>query len=67
MHGQAHFFLHVQDEDIGRIQRMELHWDYDSSIFDPGSLCGLFCNDHLYVSSIEVSEMNYYPEQYDYN
>jgi len=62
MHGENQLFLYVTAEDVGKIQRIELHWNYDQSILDPGSICGLFCNSALYVSSVTVTEMNHYPE-----
>ena len=51
--------LFMNDVNVGKIQRVELHWKYDTGILHP---CGLFCNDHLYVTSIEVSELSNYPE-----
>jgi hypothetical protein len=44
---------------VGNIQRVELYWKYDGTIFNT---CGLFCNDHIYVRSVEISELNNYPE-----
>jgi len=63
VHGTDTYTLYVDDLNVGRIQRVELQWHYDASILDPGSHCGIFCNDHVYVSSVEISELNNYPEQ----
>ena len=32
MHGENQLFLYVTAEDVGKIQRIELHWNYDQSI-----------------------------------
>lgn len=63
-HGQSTFLLYIDPFNVGNIQRVELYWKYDATITHPGSTCGLFCNDHLYVSSVEISELNNYPESY---
>jgi len=63
-HGENYFFLDVSGENVGRIQRVELEWRYDTSILSPSTICiPLLCNSHLYVSSIEISEMSNYPER----
>lgn len=63
MHGTDTYTLYVDAMNVGNIQRVELEWNYDGSVINPGTVCGLFCNDHVYVSSVEISEMNNYPEQ----
>jgi pancreatic triacylglycerol lipase len=62
IHGEDALYIYIVAEDVGRIQRVSLTWNYDGLVIDPGSVCGLFCNDHLYVSSVEISELNNYPE-----
>jgi len=62
IHGEDALYVYIVAEDVGRIQRVSLTWNYDGLVVDPGSVCGLFCNDHLYVSSVEISELNNYPE-----
>ena len=64
-HGVDNFLLFIDALNVGNVQRVELYWNYDGTIVHPGSTCGLFCNDHLYVSSVEISELNNYPESYD--
>ena len=63
-HGEEYFFLDVSGDNVGRIQRVELEWNYDFSVLHPSTVCvPLLCNSHLYVSSIEISEMSNYPEK----
>jgi len=58
-HGEHYQTLVIEGSDVGKIQRIELNWKFNSGIFHP---CGLFCNSNLYVSSVEVSELSNYPE-----
>jgi len=62
IHGEDALYLYIDKMDVGRIQRVEFYWNYDGLVIDPGSVCGLFCNDALYVSSVEISELMNYPE-----
>ncbi|XP_046630612.1 pancreatic lipase-related protein 2-like [Daphnia pulicaria] len=59
VHGADTFLLFIDPFNVGNIQRVELYWKYDGTIFNT---CGLFCNDHIYVRSVEISELNNYPE-----
>nr|XP_045588461.1 pancreatic triacylglycerol lipase-like [Procambarus clarkii] len=62
-HGQPKYFMFTSHVDISRAIRMEAHWSYDDSLYDPGSYCFmLLCNRSLYVRSIQISPMEYYPE-----
>ena len=62
VHGADTFLLFIDPFNVGNIQRVELYWKYDGSVIHPGTTCGLFCNDHIYVRSVEISELNNYPE-----
>ena len=62
IHGENALYLYIDKMDVGRIQRVEFYWNYDGLVIDPGSVCGLLCNDALYVSSVEISELMNYPE-----
>ncbi|XP_046463356.1 pancreatic lipase-related protein 2-like isoform X1 [Daphnia pulex] len=59
VHGADTFLMFIDSFNVGNIQRVELYWKYDGTIFNT---CGLFCNDHIYVRSVEISELNNYPE-----
>nr|XP_053651943.1 pancreatic triacylglycerol lipase-like [Cherax quadricarinatus] len=62
-HGQPKYFMFTSHIDVSRVIRMEAYWRYDDSLFDPGSYCFLLtCNSALYVRSIQISSMEYYPE-----
>lgn len=64
IHGTEYFFLDVSGDDVGRIQRVALEWNYDASVLSPSTICvPLLCNTHLYVKDIEISEMSNYPEK----
>ncbi|KZS07195.1 putative Triacylglycerol lipase [Daphnia magna] len=62
VHGADTYLMFIDPFNVGNIQRVELFWKYDGSVLDPGTVCGLFCNDHIYVRSVEISELNNYPE-----
>lgn len=64
VHGADTYLMFIDPFNVGNIQRVELFWKYDGSVLDPGTVCGLFCNDHIYVRSVEISELNNYPESY---
>lgn len=50
--------------DISRVIRVEAHWKYDDTLTNPGSYCFmLLCNRALYVRSVRISSMEYYPEE----
>lgn len=36
---------------------MELNWIYDMNVLEPKTLCLFWCNDHLYVRSINVDQL----------
>ncbi|KAK7603674.1 hypothetical protein V9T40_003673 [Parthenolecanium corni] len=55
-HGTSRSFVVAHPEDIGRIRRIEFYWEYDMDVLQPRSICFLWCNDHLYVASIRVTE-----------
>nr|UZS00786.1 triacylglycerol lipase [Neocaridina denticulata sinensis] len=62
-HGLPRSFLVTSHTDLSRVIRMEVHWEYDSSLTNPGSYCWmLLCNRALYVRAFVVSPMDYYPE-----
>ena len=58
-HGKDHLMLFIDDMDVGKVQRVEVYWNYNGGLLHP---CTLLCNNNLYVSSIEISELSNYPE-----
>jgi len=63
-HGQPKYFMFTSHINLSRVIRLVAHWRYDDTLTNPGSYCwALLCNRALYVRSIQVSPMNYYPEE----
>ncbi|XP_068239830.1 pancreatic triacylglycerol lipase-like [Palaemon carinicauda] len=63
-HGQPKHFMMKSHTDLSRVFRLEVKWTYDASLLEPGSYCWLFfCNKSLYLQSIKISPMDYYPEE----
>ncbi|XP_077289795.1 pancreatic triacylglycerol lipase-like [Arctopsyche grandis] len=57
-HGTTHTTVVTHPVDLGgKIRKVELSWEYDMNVLEPRSLCLFWCNDHLYVKSITVDEM----------
>lgn len=57
-HGTTYTVVVSHPVDIGgNIKKMELNWEYDMNVLEPRSLCFLWCNDHLYVKSISIDQM----------
>ncbi|XP_042235179.1 pancreatic triacylglycerol lipase-like isoform X2 [Homarus americanus] len=62
-HGQPKYFMFTSHIDVSRVIRMEVHWAYDATLYDPGSYCFMMlCNRTLYIRSIRISSMEYTPE-----
>ncbi|KAG8228722.1 hypothetical protein J437_LFUL009404 [Ladona fulva] len=60
-HGESKTFVVSHSTDLGPspVRKVELSWEYDGDMLSPRSLCLFFwCNDHLYVSQVEVSPMD---------
>ncbi|KAJ4450311.1 hypothetical protein ANN_01731, partial [Periplaneta americana] len=57
-HGQSRSFVVTHPTDVGKIRKVEFYWEYDMDVLQPRSLCFFWCNDHLYVSNIQVAEMD---------
>ncbi|XP_046985255.1 pancreatic triacylglycerol lipase-like isoform X1 [Schistocerca americana] len=57
-HGQSRTFVVTHPMDVGPIRKVEFYWQYDMDVLQPRSLCFFWCNDHLYVSKIEVAEVD---------
>lgn len=55
-HGTSRSFVVTHPEDVGTINKVEFYWEYDMDVLQPRSLCFLWCNDHLYVANIKVTE-----------
>ncbi|CAH1736994.1 pancreatic triacylglycerol lipase [Aphis gossypii] len=55
-HGTSRSFVVTHPDDIGQVKRVEFYWEYDMDVLQPRSICFFWCNDHLYVSSIGVTE-----------
>ena len=58
-HGTDWTWLFHNPSDVGVVSRMTLHWTHWNSI---GAFCGPLCSSHLYVSSVQISSLNRYPE-----
>lgn len=57
-HGTTHTVVVSHPADMGgNIKKVELNWEYDMNVLEPRTLCLLWCNDHLYVKSVSVDEM----------
>lgn len=55
-HGTSRSFVVTHTDNIGPIRKVDLYWEYDMDVLQPRSICFLWCNDHLYVSSVKVEE-----------
>ncbi|GLH06117.1 Phospholipase A1 1 [Gryllus bimaculatus] len=60
-HGQTRSFVVTHPTDLGPVRRLDFYWEYDMDVLQPRSLCFFWCNDHLYVSRIEVAEVDMSP------
>ncbi|KAK7861911.1 hypothetical protein R5R35_010809 [Gryllus longicercus] len=60
-HGQTRSFVVTHPADLGPVRRLDFYWEYDMDVLQPRSLCFFWCNDHLYVSRIEVAEVDMNP------
>lgn len=57
-HGSTYAMVISHPADLGNnIRRVELNWEYDMNVLEPRTLCLFWCNDHLYVKSVAVEEM----------
>lgn len=57
-HGSTYSMVLSHPADLGgNIKKVELNWEYDMNVLEPRTLCLFWCNDHLYVKSIAVDEM----------
>lgn len=55
-HGTSRSFVVTHTDNIGPVRKVDLYWEYDMDVLQPRSICFLWCNDHLYVSSVKVEE-----------
>ncbi|XP_018335884.1 pancreatic triacylglycerol lipase [Agrilus planipennis] len=57
-HGTTYAIVVSHPADLGgNVKKVELSWQYDMNVLEPRTLCLLWCNDHLYVNSVSVDEM----------
>ncbi|XP_058830872.1 pancreatic triacylglycerol lipase-like [Topomyia yanbarensis] len=57
-HGTVYQVVVTNPHDLGdRIRKVELAWTHDMNVLEPTTLCLLWCNNHLYVKSIQVETM----------
>lgn len=58
-HGTTYQIVITNPHDIGdRIRKVELNWAHEMNMLEPRTFCiPLWCNDHLYVKSIQVEMM----------
>ncbi|KAF4517604.1 hypothetical protein B566_EDAN008595 [Ephemera danica] len=57
-HGHSRTFVVSHPVELGTIRKVEFYWEYDMDVLQPRSLCFFWCNDHLYVSRIQLVEMD---------
>ena len=63
-HGQVKHFLFTSSINIQAAVQIELKWKYDDHVYNPGTYCwAMFCNRSLYIDTVQVSAINYYPER----
>ncbi|XP_050314359.1 pancreatic triacylglycerol lipase-like [Anthonomus grandis grandis] len=57
-HGTTYVTVIAHPLDLaGNIRKVELNWAYDMNVLEPKSLCLFWCNDHLYVRSVIVDQL----------
>ncbi|CAH0554374.1 unnamed protein product [Brassicogethes aeneus] len=57
-HGTTYTTVVSHPVDLGgSVRKVELNWEYDMNVLEPRTLCLFWCNDHLYVKSVMVDEM----------
>jgi len=57
-HGTTFSMVVSHPSDLGGdVKKVELSWEYDMNVLEPRSICLFWCNDHLYVKSVQVEEM----------
>ncbi|XP_019877450.1 pancreatic triacylglycerol lipase [Aethina tumida] len=57
-HGTTYTTVISHPVDLGgTVRKIELNWEYDMNVLEPRTLCLFWCNDHLYVKSVMVDEM----------
>ncbi|KAK9696432.1 Lipase [Popillia japonica] len=57
-HGSSYSMVLSHPADLGgNIKKVELNWEYDMNVLEPRTICLFWCNDHLYVKSIGVDEL----------
>jgi len=61
-HGHSRTFVVSHPADLGPVKKIDFYWEYDMDVLQPRSLCLFWCNDHLYVSRIQVMEMDAPPD-----
>jgi hypothetical protein len=61
IHGQPYVYLVEDPANAGKLTGVALSWNYITTALNPLSYC-VFCNKNLYVSSVQVSELNNFPE-----
>lgn len=57
-HGTTYTVLVSHPADLGgNIKKVELSWEYELNVLEPKTICLFWCNDHLYVQSVYVDQM----------
>ncbi|XP_066248118.1 pancreatic triacylglycerol lipase-like isoform X1 [Euwallacea similis] len=57
-HGTSYTTVVAHPVDLaGGIRKVELNWIYDMNVLEPKTLCLFWCNDHLYVRSVNVDQL----------
>ena len=57
-HGSTYSIVLSHPADLdGTIKKVELSWEYDMNVLEPRTICLFWCNDHLYIKSVSVDEM----------
>ncbi|XP_030766603.1 pancreatic triacylglycerol lipase-like [Sitophilus oryzae] len=57
-HGSTYTTIVANPIDLaGNVRKVELSWVYDMNVLEPKTLCLFWCNDHLYVKSVVVDQL----------
>lgn len=65
VHGELLTSFFTSHVNVGHALRIEVKWVYDDKALRPGTYCYFpFCNRSLYVQSVQLSPINYYPQRW---
>ncbi|KAK4876324.1 hypothetical protein RN001_012746 [Aquatica leii] len=62
-HGTSYSVVLSHPQDLrGNVKRVDLTWEYDMNVLEPRTICLFWCNNHVYVKSVFVDELEF-PER----